>query len=194
MRTRSSLRTLAVSFAGQAVNLILLFVSRRLFVQYFTQEYLGVNGLFSNILTVLSLAELGIGTAMIYGLYQPAAAGDRAEICRMMNLYRLLYRAVGFVVLVLGAVLLPALPYLVRGGGVPHLRLIYCMYLFDNVMSYFLSYKQAMLAAHQEAWRINAVTQSVRSVQILLQMAVIVCLRDFYVYLAIQMCSQLTAN
>ena len=56
MRTRASLCTLAVSFAGQTVNLILLFVSRRLFVQYFTQEYLGVNGLFSNILTVLSLA------------------------------------------------------------------------------------------------------------------------------------------
>ena len=60
MRTRSSLRTLAVSFLGQILNLILLFVSRRLFVHCFTQEYLGVNGLFSYILTVLSLAELGI--------------------------------------------------------------------------------------------------------------------------------------
>lgn len=194
MRTRSSLRTLAVSFAGQMVNLILLFLSRRMFTRYFTQEYLGVNGLFSNILTVLSLAELGIGTAMIYGLYKPAATGDREEVCRLMNLYRLLYRAVGCVVLMLGAALLPVLPYLVRGEGVPHLRLIYCMYLFDNVMSYFLSYKQAVLAAHQEAWRTNAVTQAVRSVQILLQMAVILCLRNFYVYLAIQMCSQLTAN
>ncbi len=194
MRTRASLCTLAVSFAGQTVNLILLFVSRRLFVQYFTQEYLGVNGLFSNILTVLSLAELGIGTAMIYGLYQPAAAGDEAAICRLMNLYRILYRIVGCAVLALGVSLLPVLPHLVQGGGIPRLRLIYCMYLSDTVMGYFLSYKQAVLSAHQEAWRINAVTQAVRSVQILLQMAVIVCLQDFYLYLAIQMCSQLTAN
>ena len=194
MRTRSSLHTLAVSFFGQVVNLILLFASRRLFVQHFAQEYLGVNGLFSNILTVLSLAELGIGTAMIYGLYQPAADGDEAGICRLMNLYRVLYGVVGVVVLVLGVVLLPVLPYLVHGGGVPGLRLIYCMYLFDTVAGYFLSYKQAVLTAHQEAWRITAVTQAVRSVQILLQMMVIICLENFYIYLAIQMCTQLTAN
>ena len=84
MRTRSSLRMLAVSFLGQMVNLALLFVSRRLFVQHFAQEYLGVNGLFSNILTVLSLAELGIGTAMVYGLYQPAAEGDKEAVRRLM--------------------------------------------------------------------------------------------------------------
>ena len=194
MRTRSSLRMLAVSFLGQMVNLALLFVSRRLFVQHFAQEYLGVNGLFSNILTVLSLAELGIGTAMVYGLYQPAAEGDKAAVRRLMNLYRVLYRIVGGAVLVLGAALLPVLPYFVRGGVVPRLRLIYCMYLFDTAAGYFLSYKQAVLAAHQEAWRTTSVTQAVRSVQILLQMAVTVWLEDFYLYLAIQMCSQLTAN
>lgn len=194
MRTRSSMRMLAASFLGQAANLILLFVSRRLFVRYFAQEYLGVNGLFSNILTVLSLAELGIGTAMVYSLYKPAAEKDHAAICRFMNLYRLLYRIVGGVVLLLGVLLLPVLPYLVRGGGIPHLRLIYGMYLFDTVAGYCLSYQQAMLTAHQEAWRTTAVTQAVRGVQILLQMAVIVCLRNFYIYLAIQMCTQLTAN
>lgn len=194
MRTRSSLRTLAVSFLGQAVNLILLLISRRVFIQYFTQEYLGVNGLFSNILTVLSLAELGIGTAMIRGLYRPASIGDKGEICRLMNLYRVLYGAVGGVVLVLGVALIPVLPYFVQEGGIPGLRMIYCMYLFDTVAGYFLSYKQAVLAAHQEAWRTTAVTQAVRSVQILLQMLVIVCLRNFYIYIAVQMCSQLTAN
>ena len=194
MRTRSSLRTLAVSFLGQILNLILLFVSRRLFVQCFTQEYLGVNGLFSNILTVLSLAELGIGTAMIHGLYRPAAIGDKAGICRLMNLYRVLYGAVGSVVLVLGIVLIPVLPYFVQESGIPGLRLIYCMYLFDTVAGYFLSYKQAVLAAYQEAWRTTAVTQAARSAQILLQMLVIVYLGNFYIYIAVQMCSQLTAN
>lgn len=194
MRTHSSLCTLGVSFAGQIVNLILLLVSRKLFVQHFAQEYLGVNGLFSNILTVLSLAELGIGTAMIYGLYRPAAVGDREEICRLMNLYRLLYRGVSCAVLVLGGALLPVLPHLVRGGGIPRLRLIYCMYLFDTVAGYFLAYKQAMLSAHQQAWRTSAVTQGARSVQILLQMGVIVWLENFYLYLAIQMCTQLAGN
>lgn len=194
MRTSSSLRTLMVSFIGQMINLILLFVSRRLFVQHFAQEYLGVNGLFSNLLTVLSLAELGIGTAMLYGLYQPAANGDEAGVCRLMNLYRVLYGGVGSVVLILGVALMPVLPYLVQGDGIPGLRLIYSMYLFDTVAGYFLSYKQAVLAAHQEAWQTTSVTQAVRSVQILLQMVVIVCFENFYVYLAIQMSSQLTAN
>ncbi|MCM1134495.1 MAG: oligosaccharide flippase family protein [Clostridium sp.] len=194
MRTRSSLLTFTVSCVGQLINVVLLFTSRRLFVQHFTQEYLGVNGLFSNILTVLSLAELGIGIAMLYGLYKPAANGDRTEICRLMNLYRVLYGIVGIVVLALGLILMPALPYFVQGGDGLQLRLIYGMYLFDTVAGYFLSYKQAILTANQEAWRTTAVTQAVRSVQILLQMIVIVCLENFYVYLAIQMCSQLTAN
>ena len=156
----------------------------------FAQEYLGVNGLFSNILTVLSLAELGIGTAMIHGLYRPAANSDEEEICRLMNLYRMLYGVVGSAVFVFGLALMPVLPYFVQGSGIPGLRLIYGMYLFDTVAGYFLSYKQAMLAAHQEAWRTTAVTQMVRSIQIILQMAVIVCLENFYIYIAVQMCSQ----
>lgn len=194
MRTSSSLRTLMASFLGQFVNIILLFISRKLFVQHFAQEYLGVNGLFSNILTVLSLAELGIGTAMIHGLYRPAANSDEEEICRLMNLYRMLYGVVGSAVFVFGLALMPVLPYFVQGSGIPGLRLIYSMYLFDTVAGYFLSYKQAMLAAHQEAWRTTAVTQMVRSIQIILQMAVIVCLENFYIYIAVQMCSQLVAN
>ena len=73
MRTKYSIYNMAVSVAGQFVNVILLFISRKIFIRCFAIQYLGVNGLFTNILTVLSMAELGIGTAMIYGLYRPAA-------------------------------------------------------------------------------------------------------------------------
>lgn len=195
MRTKYSLFNMAVSFAGQFINLILLFISRRIFIRCFAIQYLGINGLFTNILTVLSMAELGIGTAMIYGLYRPAATEDQDEICRLLNLYRLLYRVVGIFVFVAGLALLPFLPHLVKGGtDIPHMPLIYLMYLFDTVSSYFLSYRQSVITAHQKTFLITVVTQGVRSVQILLQIAVILFTGNFYLYLALQIGAQFVSN
>ncbi len=195
MRTKYSLFNMAVSFVGQFVNLILLFISRRIFIRCFAIQYLGVNGLFTNILTVLSMAELGIGTAMIYGLYRPAAAEDEDEICRLLNLYRLLYRMVGVFVFFAGLALLPFLPSLIKGEtDIPHMPLIYLMYLFDTVGSYFLSYRQSVITAHQKTFLITAVTQGVRSVQILLQIAVMLLTGNFYLYLALQIGAQFVSN
>lgn len=195
MRTRYSLLNMTVSFAGQTVNVILLFVCRRIFILHFTREYLGINGLFTNILTVLSLAELGIGTAMIYGMYEPAARGDEETLCRLMNLYRILYRAVGGTVAFLGLLLLPFLPCLIKDyGTIPHITLIYLMYLADTVGSYFLSYRQAILTAFQRTFLITGVSQAVRSVQILLQIAAIIFFQNFYLYLALQLSSRFAVN
>ena len=195
MRTRYSVLNMAVSFIGQFINLLLLFLSRRIFVRYFAVEYLGVNGLFSNIISVLSLAELGIGTAMIYNLYKPAAENDRESLCRLVNLYRLLYRIVGGVVLTAGMVLIPFLPYLIRDSGeVRHITGIYLMYLFDTVCSYMLAYKQSVLTANQQTFLITGVSQAVRAGQIILQIILIVVFRNFYLYLAIQMCTNLVTN
>lgn len=195
MRTKYSIYNMAVSVAGQFVNVILLFISRKIFIRCFAIQYLGVNGLFTNILTVLSMAELGIGTAMIYGLYRPAAEENQDEICRLLNLYRLLYRLVGAFVFAAGLALLPFLSYLVKDGtGIPCMPLIYLMYLFDTVSSYFLSYRQSVITAHQKTFLITSVTQGVRSLQILLQIGVILLTGNFYLYLALQIGAQFVSN
>lgn len=194
MRTRNSVINMLVSFGAQGVNIILLFISRRVFLQFFTEEYLGVNGLFTELLTVLSLAELGIGTAMMFGLYESVAKGDQKDICRMMNLYRRLYTVVGLIVTAVGLGMLPFLEHLIKDNQIPHIRLIYLMYLADSVVSYFLGYRQTIIQAHQKAYVVTSVTAGIRTLQILLQIGAMFALQNFYVYIGLQICGQILTN
>ena len=194
MRTRNSILNILVSFGSQAVSIVLLFISRKVFLNYFTEEYLGVNGLFTEILTVLSLAELGIGTAMMYGLYDAVAKGERREICQLMNLYRRLYTVVGIIVVAVGLAMMPFLDHLIKDNRIPHIRLIFLMYLADSTVSYFLSYKQTIIQANQKAYVVSGVAMGIRCCQILLQIASMVVLHNFYVYIALQIGGQICTN
>ena len=89
MRTRYTLINMVVNVGGQLMNQVLLFISRMVFIHYLSAAYLGVNGLFTDVLGILNFAELGIGTAMIYSLYEPAAKNDEHRLAQLMNLYRL---------------------------------------------------------------------------------------------------------
>lgn len=194
MRTKNSLLNILVSFGTQAVSILLLFISRKVFLNYFTEEYLGVNGLFTEILTVLSLAELGIGTAIMYSMYDAVANKNQKEICQLMNLYKRLYTVAGVAVLGIGLAMLPFLDYLIKDNQIPHIRLIFLMYLADSAVSYFLSYKQTVIQAHQKAYVVSGVAMGIRCGQILLQIAAILVLQNFYVYIAIQILGQMCTN
>lgn len=194
MRTKNSILNILVSFGTQAVSIVLLFISRKVFLNYFTEEYLGVNGLFTELLTVLSLAELGIGTAMMYGLYDAVAKDNQKEICQLMNLYKRLYTTVGLIVIGIGLLMMPFLDYLIKDNQIPHIRLIFLMYLADSAVSYFLSYKQTIIQANQKAYVVSGVTMGIRCCQILLQILSMVVLHNFYVYIAIQIAGQICTN
>ena len=194
MRTRNSILNILVSFGTQVVSIVLLFLSRKVFLNCFTEEYLGVNGLFTEILTVLSLAELGIGTAMMYGLYDAVAKADQKEICQLMNLYKRLYTIVGLVVIGVGLLAMPFLEYLIKDNQIPHIRLIFLMYLADSAVSYFLSYKQTIIQANQKAYVVSGIAMGIRCCQILLQILSMVVLQNFYVYIAIQIGGQICTN
>lgn len=153
MRTRYTLINMVVNVGGQLMNQVLLFISRMVFIHYLSAAYLGVNGLFTDVLGILNLAELGIGTAMIYSLYEPAAKNDEHRLAQLMNLYRLLYRIVAVVVLLVGLALMPFLGFFIKdSSGIEHLRLIYLMYVANSVCSYLLSYKNSIYLAYQKAY------------------------------------------
>ena len=111
MRTKNSLINMVVGVGGYLLTMLLSFISRMIFIRYLSAAYLGVNGLFSDILGMLNLAELGIGSAMIFSMYRPAAQNDERQLARLMNLYRTLYRIVAVVVLGIG---LPLVKYRIR--------------------------------------------------------------------------------
>ena len=116
MRKKNSIINMIVGLVGQLLNMLLSFGGRMVFVHYLSQEYLGVNGLFGDVLGMLNLAELGIGSAMIFSMYRPAAQNDGKQLARLMNLYRTLYRIVALAVLGIGLALMPFLPLLMKGG------------------------------------------------------------------------------
>lgn len=195
MRTRYSLINMITGIGGQCLSIILAFTGRMIFIKYLSAEYLGINGLFTNVLGMLGLAELGIGSAMIYSLYKPAAENDQDRISRLMNLYKYLYRGVAVVILILGLLLLPFLGYLMKGNPeIEHLEIIYLMYLFNSVVSYLYSYKNSILLAYQKAYYRIFWEHLIHLFQIVLQIIVLIATGNFLLYLFLQMLNQFSVN
>lgn len=171
----------------QAGNVLLNFVVRMVFVRFLNEEYLGVNGLFSNILTVLSLAELGVGSAIIFNLYKPIAENNKREIAGYMNLYRKAYACIGAVVLALGMVISPFLDFLIKDKpNIPHLTLIYYLFLLNTVCSYFFAYKKSMFTADQRDREVSKYRFYYSILKSIAQCVILVTTKNFILYLVIQ--------
>ena len=177
-----------------AVNL-LKFIVRMVFVKTLPIEYLGVNGLFSNILVMLSLAELGIGPAIVYSLYKPLAYGDRETVKSIMRLFKKVYIAVGAVILVLGLALFPFLDNFIKDGQiVPQVHYFYLVFLLNTVVSYFWTYKRSLLIADQKQYVVNiyqAVTQVLVSV---LQIIFLLIFENYWCFIILMLLGTILEN
>ena len=160
-------------------------------------QYLGLNSLFTSILQVLNLAELGVGSAMVYSMYKPIAEDDNTEICALMNLYRAYYRAIGMVIAVVGSVLTPFIPKLIS-GDVPSGINIYILYLLNlgaTVLSYWLfAYKNSILQAHQRTDVVSKVTLITSTLQYALQLFVLWAFKNYYLYVLVMLATQAITN
>ena len=150
-RTTYSIMNMTAGLAGYFLNTIMGFICRMVFVRCLPPEYLGISGLFSNILSMLSLAELGIGTAIIYALYKPIAQNDEQKIASIMAFYAKAYRVIGIAIGVVGLAMMPFLHLII--GEEPQIKeslyLIYIIYLFNTCLTYFFSYKSSLITAFQ---------------------------------------------
>lgn len=187
-RTEYSLINIFTSLAGYLVNTILGFACRIVFVRCLSADYLGVNGLFSNILTMLSLAELGISSAIIYALYKPIAEHDESRIASLMKFYRDAYRIIGLIVLAVGLAMLPFLQVIVRDPPniKENLYLIYLLYLLNSVISYFFSYRGSLFTAMQRNYIVVGYNYIVTILQSIFQMAFLLITHEYMAYLIIQ--------
>lgn len=195
-RTKNSAKNVAAGFACQGAALLLSFVSRSVFVMVLSSEYLGINGLFSNILTVLSFAELGIGEALSYAMYQPAKEGNREKLCQLMRLYKTAYRGIALFVTVVGVIASFFLDYLVaEKPNIPeNFQLIFWLFLFNNVCSYLLAYKQSILLVEQKKYIVLYIQQGTKVAQLLLQMAILFFAHSYYGFLLVQVICTLLTN
>ena len=188
-RVRYATRNIVFGLAGNVVTMLLRFALRYVFIMKLGDTLTGVEGLYTDILTMLSLAELGIGTAVNYSLYGPAARGEKEKIKSYMQLYKKAYRGIALVIAAVGLMLVPFLPVIVGDPGyitMGQLRVYYLIYLFNTVSTYFVAWKYSLANAEQKNYiQTNAITIT-KMVTVLFQMAGLFLLPNFLLYLVIQ--------
>lgn len=195
-RTEQSIKNIVIGIGGQVFSLIIGFISRMCFVQFLSAEYLGLNGLFSNILSVLSLTELGVGTAIGYALYKPLANNDEKQISALMNYFAHAYRIIGISVFLLGIFMIPFLHLIIEEPKTieENIYLIYFIFLFNSASSYFFSYKSTLLICDQKNYVVLFYNYVFNFVQNVAQIMILFFTRSYLLYLFVQVLCNLIFN
>lgn len=196
-RTKNTVRNLVWGLINRVVAQVVPFITRTVFINILGIEYLGLNSLFTSILNVLSLAELGVGTAMVYHMYRAIASDDNEKICALMSLYRKWYRIIGLIVLGIGLLVLPILRFLI-GSEVPgdvNIYILYLLYLAQTVITYFLfAYKNSILNAYQRQDVISKISSLISILLNLLQIVLLIFFKNYYVYVSLMLALNILNN
>ena len=196
-RTKNAARNVVFGMILKIYALALPFVMRTAMIYWLGIEYLGLNSLFTSVLEVLNLAELGVGSAMIFSMYKPIAEDDREKICALMNLYHCYYRVIGGVVLAGGLVIFPFLPHLIK-GDIPSDINIYILYLLNlsaTVLTYWLfAYRNSIFSAYQRTDIISKVTIVTDTVKYAIQLSVLAIFHNYYLYVITILATQILNN
>jgi len=189
-RTRNSILNISTSIGGQLLTTILKFVVRTVFIYTLGKQYLGINGLFADILTMLSLTELGFDTAINFKLYLPLATGDDKRVRVLMKFYKQAYRIIGVVIFALGLCIIPLLPVLIKDyDSLQYLGInavfIFILHLLRSTTSYlFFAYRSAVMKADQKKYILDLADYVVTIATNVTQILILVFLKDFVLYTA----------
>lgn len=194
-RTKNSIINSSYAVLNKIATVILSFIVRTIFIKVLTSEYLGINGLFSNIITMLSLADLGIGIAIPYTLYKPLAENNQLKIKVLMKLYGKIYNIIGIIVLVIGISITPFLHFFIKEmPGIENLNGVYILFVINTAISYFFSYKKLLLDSDQRGYIANKIVMYVTICISILQILVLYFTRNYITYLLIGILSVFLQN
>ncbi len=196
-RTKNSLRNMAFGLGGQLLNIVMSFIMRVVLVHTLGAVYTGINGTFTEILMVFSLADLGVGTSIIFSLYKPIAEGNTQKIRELMGLYKKAYTIIGFVIIALGAAMTPFLDiFLTDAESVPNMEIIIIFWLFvaNTASTYFLSYKGTLITAHQKNYIVTNVVYSTSVVCYGIQIALLLTTQNYILVLSVQVATNILQN
>ena len=188
-RTQNVIKNMWVGTMFQMISLILGFVSRTIFIRILGSEYLGLNSLFTNILTILSFAELGIGNAIIFSMYKPLANDDYKKLKKLTNFYKEVYTKIALIMIGVGIIIIPFIPHIIK--EIPNIKesiyLIYVIFLLDTSVSYFFSYRTSIISADQKNYIIITYTYIFRIIQITLQLTLLYFTHNYMLYIILQL-------
>ncbi len=196
-RTKNATRNIVFGVILRIYQIVVPFIMRTAMIYYLGVQYLGLNSLFASVLSVLTLAELGVGSAMVFSMYKPIAEDDTKTICALMQLYKVYYRIIGLIIAIIGLVITPFIPHLIHSDLPEGLNIyvLYMLHLASTVLSYWLfAYKNCLLTAHQRNDITNKVTMAVSSLLYAFQLFILLVLKNYYCYVLAALISQAATN
>lgn len=194
-RTSSMIRNVSWSFLGQGIGIIASFIVRIVFIRFLGSTYLGLDGLFSNILTILSLSELGVGTAITYSLYKPLAEKDESKLKSLMALFKRVYTIIGCIIFGIGFLLTPFLSFFINDmPDIKGIEIIYMLFVTNTAVSYFFSYKRNLILADQNRHIETIYRYGFYIAMNIIQIIYLFISKDYFGYLIIQVIMTILSN
>jgi len=187
-RTKNGIRNIGAAIVNSSILLLLPFITRTAIIRILGSNYLGLSSLFSSIFTVLNLADLGFGSALVFSMYKPVADNDKEKVSALLNMYRRIYYIIGIVIFIAGLTLMPFLHYLIKGPWPINVNiyLLYLIYLINTSISYFIfSYKQALFIAYQRSDILSNIKTIISLAIYTLQLVILITIRNYYVYVIV---------
>ncbi|OIK09360.1 hypothetical protein BIV60_24055 [Bacillus sp. MUM 116] len=188
MRINHSIKNIFISILSQIIIILLGFVSRKIFLDSLGTDYLGINGLLTNVLSIMALVEGGIGISIVYNLYKPLAENNQSKIIALVQLYKKAYGILALIILVISIALFPFMGHLMKNGSaIANLSIIYFLFVAKNMISYLNAHKWSLINADQRGYvlaRMNLLFQITTAVA---RIIILLVTKNYILYLSIEL-------
>ena len=196
MRTKKTFRNVIISVINNILNIIVSLFVQKIFLNTLGESYLGLNGIFSNVLSILAVAELGIGTAIIYKMYKPIDEKDEESISKLMNFYKRCYTIIIAVMTLIILLIIPFLKTIL--GDISQIKenvyLLYLIFSLDIIASYMLAYKKSILFADQKEYISTLIHIGYLVIMNSLQIAFLIHTKNYIIFLIIKLSCRIIEN
>ncbi|RDI45723.1 lipopolysaccharide biosynthesis protein [Falsibacillus pallidus] len=188
MRTKYSIKNVSIGVFSQIIIALLGFISRKVFLDSLGTEYLGVNGLMTNVLAAMVLIESGIGTSIVYNLYKPLANNDTEKVTALVQIYKKAYFIIAALLGLFSMGLYPLLNYIMKDGeSISHLNIIFFIFVIKNIISYLNAHKISLINADQRGYLIARVNLLFQMGTIILRILILIFTNDYILYLLVEL-------
>ena len=184
-RTEKSIKNIIFGIGAQIITTLLTFISRTVMLKYLGLEVISLNGLFKEVIEALSLAELGIGSAIVYNLYKPLAEKDEEKVCQLMTFFKYAYRVIALVVFLLGVAMCFFVPFIVKdiNFSLKYIRIVFMLFVANISGSYLFSYKISLLNADQNSYIYSFYSSLIKIVTVAIEVGIMLVTKDYIIYL-----------
>ncbi|OKL36567.1 lipopolysaccharide biosynthesis protein [Domibacillus mangrovi] len=188
MRIENSIKNISIGILSQIIIVILGFVSRKVFLDSLGVEYLGINGLLINVLSIMALVEAGIGISITYNLYKPLAENDQKKVIALVQLYRKMYRILAAITIVVSLGLYPFLEHLMKESeSISNIALIYSLFVAKNVFSYLNAHKWSLINADQKGYVLVRMDLLFQVSTTVAKICILITTQNYILYLLIEL-------